>query len=140
MRDMARGIDPRPVEPESERKSVGAETTFARDLPDGPELRAALREIARHVDERLHHSGVRAGTIALKLRYSYFKTITRQASVKPPIDDADSIAALAGKLLDAVVEPGDHFRLLGISGTRLSEAGTQSALWSDAATVSAEEA
>ena len=37
---LARGIDPRPVAPSGERKSVGAERTFAQDIfGDGPDRR-----------------------------------------------------------------------------------------------------
>jgi len=131
--DLARGIDDRPVEPERERKSVGAETTFARDLADGPELREALHRIAAEVAERLRRAEVRAHTVALKLRYSYFRTITRQASAKYPIADADEIASIAATLLDHVVEDADRFRLLGIQCSKLvdSSATSQGALWDD---------
>lgn len=132
LRELALGIDDRPIETERERKSVGAETTFAEDLADGPELRRELRRIAREVGERLHRAGGRGRTISLKLRYSYFKTITRQASVKSPTEDADEIAATVERLLDAVVEEGDRFRLIGVQVSRLvDEHGVQGMLWRD---------
>jgi DNA polymerase-4 len=132
LRDMARGIDDRGVETSYERKSVGAETTFARDLPDGPELREALRETAQHVAERMERIQVRAHTVALKLRYANFKTITRQASAKSPVSGAQSIENIAAQLLDAVVQPGDRFRLLGIQGSNLTSDGDpQQRLWDD---------
>src|SRR6185295_3336064 len=117
---------------ERERKSVGAETTFARDLPDGPELRAALNRIAAEVADRLDRAHVKAQTVALKLRYANFHTITRQASVKSPVSDVGEIQRIAAGLLDAVTESGDQFRLLGIQGFRLVEHAPQSALWDDA--------
>ncbi len=129
LRDMANGIDNREVTIEHERKSVGAERTFARDLPDGPDLRAALAAIASEVSRRLAHSHVKAHTIAIKLRYSNFHTITRQASVKSPTDDVSALSAVATQLLDAVVAPGDEFRLLGIQCSRLTEAAEQPQLW-----------
>jgi DNA polymerase-4 len=132
LRDMARGIDGRGIETERERKSVGAETTFARDLPDGPELRAALNRIAAEVADRLDRAHVKAQTVALKLRYANFHTITRQASVKSPVSEVGEIQRIAAGLLDAVTESGDQFRLLGIQGSRLVEHAPQSALWDDA--------
>lgn len=133
LQEMARGIDTRPVETSYERKSVGAETTFARDLADGAELRAALVETARHVAERMQRIDVRAHTLALKLRYSNFKTITRQASAKTAFGDEQSIQNMASQLLDAVVAPGDHFRLLGIQCSKLESMQdvTQPRLWED---------
>ncbi len=118
---MACGRDDRPVVTESERKSVGAETTFPRDLPDGDELRHQLRRIAEEVGERLRRHGARAKTIALKLRYSNFNTITRQSTREEPTDDTEAVYGEAAALLDKVVRSGDRFRLIGISCSNLEE-------------------
>jgi len=120
MRDLARGIDDAAVVTQHERKSVGAETTFARDLADGPELRAALARLAQHVSERLRRAGAGGQTVAIKLRYADFRTITRQSSLRAPVDAADEIAAIASRLLDAELQPGDRFRLLGIQCSKLA--------------------
>ena len=129
---MAQGRDDRPVVTERELKSVGAETTFSRDLPDGPELRKALTDIARHVAERLRAKGLRASTLALKLRYADFKTISRQKTLSEPVDGEEQIAEVAAGLLERVVERDDRFRLLGIQGSRLtSETGSQRSLWDE---------
>jgi DNA polymerase-4 len=129
---MARGIDGREVITEHERKSVGAETTFARDLPAGPELRAELSRIAAEVSRRLVGAHARGRTVALKLRYSYFKTITRQATLPAHTDDASTIERVAHELLTATARPEDEFRLIGISLTNLvDEHGVQGVLWRD---------
>ncbi len=119
LRALALGIDDRAVVTSHERKSVGAETTFAQDLADGPELRAALAEIAEQVAQRLQHAHTRARTVAIKLRYSNFKTVTRQSSLITPVDDVASLARVASQLLDRQAQPGDHFRLLGVSCSNL---------------------
>jgi DNA polymerase-4 len=119
--EMACGRDERPVVTDSERKSVGAETTFPRDLADGDELRHHLRRIAEEVGERLRRHGSRAKTIALKLRYSNFNTITRQSTREEPTDDTDAVYGEAAALLDKVVRSGDKFRLIGISCSKLEE-------------------
>ena len=126
---MANGIDDREVIIEHERKSVGAERTFARDLPDGAELRGALAEISEEVARRMERSHVTAHTVAIKLRYANFHTITRQSSLKTATGDADAIVGVVTQLLDNVVAPGDEFRLLGIQCSRLVESGTQAQLW-----------
>ena len=120
LHDMANGIDDREVTIEHERKSVGAERTFARDLPDGPDLRAALADIAAEVARRLAHSHVKAHTVAIKLRYANFHTITRQASVKTPTDDA----------------AGDHRAWPRNSSTTWSRRATSSACSASSARVS----
>ena len=127
---MASGKDDRPVETEHERKSVGAETTFPRDLEDGPELRRVLADVAEDVSRRLRDHGATARTVVLKLRYANFRTITRQTSLAEGIDSADELAAAAGALLDKTARPGDRFRLLGIHGTNLQPQGrAQLGLW-----------
>ena len=116
---MALGIDDSPVSTDHERKSVGAENTFPRDLSDGPELRAELDRIAESVARRLDKSGFRARTIVLKLRYANFRTITRQSSRPLPIAGEHEVDAAAHALLDAAARPGDRFRLIGIHATNL---------------------
>jgi DNA polymerase-4 len=129
MLDLARGIDNRGIETDYERKSVGAETTFARDLADGPELRGALHDIADEVGERLARSGSAARTVAIKLRYANFRTISRQSSQKSPVSSGAVIEAIASLLFDAVVRDGDKFRLLGIQCSNLVEGGAQGGLF-----------
>ena len=130
---MANGLDDRPVETEHERKSVGAETTFSRDLSDGPELRQVLGGVAWDVTRRLRDKGMKARTVVLKLRYSDFRTITRQASLAEGADSAEQLAAAAEALLEKTARAGDRFRLLGIHGTNLqasdSASGGQLRLW-----------
>lgn len=129
---MANGLDESPVEPDRVRKSVGSETTFQRDLSDGEELRAQLAGLAEDVSQRLRSVGLKARTVVLKLRYSDFRTITRQATLAGPVDDAAQITASAGRLMDAVASPGASFRLLGVHATNLDPGDReQLALWQE---------
>jgi DNA polymerase IV len=133
---MARGIDDSPVTTDYERKSVGAENTFPRDLSDGHDLRTELDRIAASVARRLDKSGFRARTIVLKLRYANFRTITRQSSRPLPVAGEQEIAAAANALLDAAARPGDRFRLIGIHATNLAkDEPDQLGLWIDTASV-----
>ena len=52
----ARAIDDRKVEPNRERKSVGAENTFSKDIESLEELAVELDEIAKDVIERIKES------------------------------------------------------------------------------------
>jgi DNA polymerase-4 len=127
---MAQGTDDRPVEPVRERKSVGAETTFPKDLPGGEELSAHLHRIAVSVSRRLAKEGVKARTVALKLRYSDFRTITRQTSRSEPTDDPGEITRTAEAMLHRTKLAEDRFRLLGIHCSNLTtEEEAQLSLW-----------
>jgi DNA polymerase-4 len=131
--EMARGIDDRSVETERERKSVGSETTFPRDLEDGAELRAELRRVALDAARRLAASEAEARTVVLKLRYADFRTISRQNSAAVATADAEEITGRAEELLNAVVEEGAKFRLVGVHCTNLVEPeGGQLSLFGDA--------
>ncbi len=131
---LAQGIDQRPVETEHPRKSVGAETTFPRDLQDGPELRGHLLALAREVEQRLRQEGLAGRTVGVKLRYADFRTITRQVTLASAVDDVASIQAAALGLFEGVRSPEDRFRLVGISVSGLTEPGGQLPLWSPPAT------
>src|SRR5688572_5786511 len=107
---MARRIDYRPVEPVRERKSIGAETTFVRDLPDGPELRSELERLAGRVAQQLAARGTLASTITVKLQYADFRTISRQTK-RDPTNKAEEVTATAVRLFESVVRADDRFRL-----------------------------
>ena len=130
LQGMAQGRDPRPLVTAHERKSVGAESTFPRDLAVGPELDEQLRRVAASVARRLAREGVAARTVALKLRYSDFRTITRQSSRADPTDDEAEVRITVERLLARVARPGDRFRLVGIQCSGLVKgSGGQLRLW-----------
>ncbi|TMC00674.1 MAG: DNA polymerase IV [Chloroflexi bacterium] len=122
LRETAQGIDDRRVEEVHERKSVGAETTFPRDLADGPELREELRRLAVSVSRRLSDKGLGARTIVLKLRYANFRTITRQTSRAQPMAEPEELLSQAEALLGGVARDGDRFRLIGVHAGKLVDA------------------
>ncbi len=116
--DLAWNRDDRAVEPERERKSVGHEETFDRDLHDRAALERELDRMALEVGSRLRAAGVAARTVQLKVRFAGFRTITRSRTLPQPTDVGHQVRAVARELLDAVdLERG--VRLLGISGQQL---------------------
>ena len=111
---ISRGIDSRPVEPRRERKSVGAEETFEIDIVDLATARAALAPIALKVAARARQKGVLGHTVTVKVKFSDFRQITRQVTLRDPIHEAADIATVAGQLLTEVF-PCRPVRLLGVS-------------------------
>jgi DNA polymerase-4 len=116
----ARGIDRRPVVTEHERKSVSQERTFARDLRDARALNRQLWRLSQGVAQRLRRAERAAGTIAIKLRYADFTTLTRQMSLAVPTDDERAIYRAARTLLRRAWHRGRPVRLLGVAGRDLS--------------------
>src|SRR3954468_17735250 len=84
---IARGIDHRPVQPNRERKSIGAEATFFRDLIELYEMRAELQPILDKVWRWCESSGVRGRTVTLKVKYADFRLITRARSLPEAVAD-----------------------------------------------------
>ncbi len=128
----ARGIDDRPVITEHEVKSISHETTFARDVTDSAELKRTLSRLSGDVGRRLREAGVAGATIKLKLRWSDFKTLTRQVTLAEPTDRDDDIYTAAQQLLLATWPGGRPVRLIGVGVTNLSEPAEQLRLWDDA--------
>ena len=128
--NIARGIDPRPVENHHVRKSVGAENTFAENLIDLDSMRTELLSIAETVSRRLKKIPTSGKTITLKVRYADFEIATRSVSLPAMVNDVETLyqtAASALPLTDAGVK---EVRLLGISVSNLDlareEAGSGS--------------
>lgn len=118
---IVRGIDDRPVEPNQETKSIGAEDTFLHDLSGIDEMNAELDKIARTVYNRLQKHQLKGRTITLKIKYSDFKQITRSRSLAKSINDLNTISTTAKELLSSTDLAGKKIRLLGITMSNFSE-------------------
>ena len=111
---LARGLDPRPVEPDREARSISHEATFANDLEDWDECRAVLVDHSERVGRRLRRQGLRGWTVRIKVRYPDFTTFTRQARLAEPVNDDLAIYRSAVELLDRLWNGKPGIRLLGV--------------------------
>lgn len=118
---IVRGIDNRPVEPDRETKSVGAEDTFAYDLTTAEEMHAEIDKISAIVGERLQRHALLGRTITLKIKYHDFKIITRSLSLPHLLNDTATIAETAKQLLTLADMEGKKVRLLGVSVANFRE-------------------
>jgi DNA polymerase-4 len=118
--DRARGIDADPVHAGDPAKSVGHEHTFDVDTSDPEIIERTILGMADGVAGRLRSAGVRASTIAVKIRDSSFRTITRQRTLPEPTDMTEPIFHAALELARPEVR-GIRVRLLGVSASNLGE-------------------
>lgn len=118
---IVRGIDERPVRPDRETKSVGAEDTFATDLISIEELQEELKKIAEVVHTRLIRHELRGRTITLKVKFHDFRLITRSQSLTEPTSDLETITRISRQLMSAALDDQDKIRLLGISVSNFVE-------------------
>jgi len=123
---LARGLDRRPVVPDSRAKSISQECTFAVDVADAEQLRDVLVEQVEQVSRRLRRQGLKARTVTVKLRTGDFTTHTRSATLDDPTDLTGEIRRDTERLLSAWL--GRHrrpLRLLGVGVSGLIRQGGQ---------------
>lgn len=120
------GIDHRAVTPVRLEKSIGAEETFAVDTGDDALLHREILRLSHRTASRLRSSGMVARTIALKLRFADFSTITRSRTVQTPVDSAQLIYSVALQLLESVGDRTMTVRLVGVRAEQLEEAARTS--------------
>ncbi len=127
LHDLANGIDPREVVPDSHAKSISVEETYEHDLESSEVVETALLSLAQRLSGRLRRAGLRGRTITLKLRFGDFTTITRSHTVPAGVDGGRAIYAIAV----ALAHERDRFdpvRLLGLGATSLLAADAQAQL------------
>jgi DNA polymerase-4 len=121
---LAAGEDDRPVEPEREEKSIGAEHTFEHDLATLGAAESWLMRLAEKVGQRTRASGLAGRTITVKLRVPPFETMTRRTTLPQPTASTDVVYAAARTLLERWwgEREAPALRLLGVSLSQFAEA------------------
>jgi DNA polymerase-4 len=114
LRQLADGVDDRPVVADHEPKSSGTENTYPEDLVDLSTIRGEIEEMSRHAVAWLERKQLLARTVTIKVRYSDFTTITRSHTA-PATRDASALTARAVQLLDKTSAGKRPVRLLGVS-------------------------
>lgn len=128
---LARGIDPREVTTSRVEKSVGHEETFHTDISDPSALRAELRRLSDRVGARLRKNGWEAATVAIKVRFADFTTLSRSQTLDAPTAVGQRIGDAARELFDGI-DLVQSVRLVGVRVEKLCAAGGSSlALWDD---------
>ena len=120
---LAHGVGGRTVQPDSEAKSIGSETTFEDDTGDLDFLERMLLELSENVGWRLRETGVYARTITVKARYSDFRTITRSTTLPEAANATLDVYRTAVELLHKKVSLQQPLRLIGVTAANLSAQG-----------------
>lgn len=118
----AHGRDDSAIVTDWKPKSISQENTFDRDTRDLVEIESDLNEMSARVAAELEGEGYTARTIVLKLRYSDFTTITRQATFGTPTDRPQDISDCVRRLLRSHWDRKRPLRLIGVGAHNLAEA------------------
>ena len=117
--DIARGNDDRPVEPDQERKSIGTELTYDKDLTTRFEIIAELYKLEKELMQRLEHSETSGRTITLKVKFSDFRQLTRSKTVQHYIRDFDTLHREVSSIRKSLKLEDVRIRLLGVTISNL---------------------
>jgi len=117
--DIARGIDDRPVETVNERKSIGTELTYEKDLTTRFELVAELYKVEKELMQRIEYAGTTGRTITLKVKFSDFRQITRSRTLHNYIRDFKTLHKTVTEIRKSLELENTRIRLLGVSVTNL---------------------
>lgn len=121
LKQVAHGIDNRPVRTDEERKSVSTETTFRTDIADAATLEDQLWRLCVKTADRAKAIGVVGSVITLKLKTADFRPLTRRVSLAEPTQIAQSIFRAARPLLAKEADGRRKYRLIGIGLSELAE-------------------
>ncbi|RTE48104.1 DNA polymerase IV [Actinobaculum sp. 352] len=120
--ELSMGIDPRPVVPSREEKSLGREETFFEYLEGRRAMERVLLRQAHDTARRLRERGLVAATVAIKVRFADFTTITRSVTLDRPTSLAADLYDHAQRLFSEVRIPSGGLRLLGLRAEGLQSA------------------
>jgi DNA polymerase-4 len=119
---ISRGEDHRPVKPDRERKSIGAENTFLDDIFSHEDMREKLAPIVAKVFGACERLRMHGRTVTVKVKYADFQQITR-AHKGAPVASAGDLARRARDLLEPLFPPEKGVRLLGVTVSGFEEPG-----------------
>lgn len=126
----ANGIDPTPIVPYSEQKSIGTEETFQQDTIDLKFLNSEIIRMTEKLAFQLRQSGKLTGCITVKLRYSNFDTVSKQMVISYTASDAVLIRK-AKELFAKLYEKRMLVRLIGVRFSHLVYGSQQINLFED---------
>lgn len=129
--NLARGRDAREVTTTRVEKSVGHEETFRTDIGDAAVLRSELRRLSDRVAARLRAASWEASSVAIKVRFSDFSTVSRSRTLPEPSSVGQRIGDVALELFDDI-DRRLPVRLVGVRAEKLRPvAESAPALWDD---------
>lgn len=118
---ISRGVDDREVVNHRERKSLGSETTFEKDLDSVDEMLKVLGVLAIEIMASLNDKNLHASTLTLKVKYDDFEQVTRSKTMQRTIKSVGSMLPVIAFLLSKTEVEYRKVRLLGITVSNFTE-------------------
>ncbi len=112
--DVSHGEDHRPVIAHRERKSVGIENTFSKDLFDQQQIIREIELLKEGLMRRLAKSDKYGKTVTLKVKFDNFEQLTRSKTVDYEIKNEQQLSILVKDVLQEA-HISRPVRLLGLT-------------------------
>jgi DNA polymerase IV len=111
---VAEGRDDRVVRSGAVDKSISRDTTFGHDTADRAFIGSMLYYLTECCCRTLRERAMAATTVTAKVRFADFTTLQKQTTLAAATDREEEVFALAQRLVDTVLPPGQMVRLVGL--------------------------
>jgi DNA polymerase-4 len=119
LHDAARGIDESPLITHWEPKSISREITFQTDVKDWQVIAKTLAALTKDVIADMVSNGYKARTFTVKVRFSYFRTLTRATTLHDFIDSEEEVRKAVFSCLKKI-QLDKRVRLLGVRASNFT--------------------
>jgi DNA polymerase-4 len=121
--DRIRGLDPTPIEPRADARSISRDETFQHDILDDVALETELLGLVVRAAGDLRGQALRARTITVRIRDADFTTRQASRTLSEPIESDRAIFQVARPLLRKLrTARRTGARLLGVTVSNLTAA------------------
>jgi DNA polymerase IV len=126
----ANGIDPSPVKPYTERKSISSEHTYDQDTTDLAVLRQTLSHMVEKLAFEMRSKQKLTGCVTVKIRYTNFDTHTLQKQIAYTAFDHNLLDTVLG-LFEKLYSRRMLIRLVGVKFSQLVGGAQQLNMFED---------
>ncbi|MBK8080931.1 MAG: DNA polymerase IV [Saprospiraceae bacterium] len=128
--ERANAIDPTPIVPYHEQKSMSKERTFTEDTLDITMMKNLLLDMSDKLSFELRAANKLASVITVKIRYADFNTFTKQKNISYTANDR-ILGEHVLDLFDRLYERRQLIRLIGVRYSGLVQGNYQINLFDD---------
>lgn len=123
--NVVRGIEPPGFLSEAKSHSAGIENTYEYDLVEWEQIERALLSLSEQLMFRLLRDNLTGKTVAIKIRYDDFTTVSAQNTSLQNVTSVDDLFSRAVKIFRNKYQAGRAIRLLGITINNTSDADAE---------------
>ena len=130
LHNLAHAKDDRDVEPNRESKSIGNEETFSSDMYSADDVWVHVVRLIDSVSKRCREEAQWPRTLTLKIKYSYFQTVTRSHTEQTAVTSSQAMLKMLEPLL-TTIDVSRGVRLVGVSARNFDSDGHQLSLFDE---------